>query len=161
MAVVEVEPPRSTALSPPSIFSPCQVRWNNKMLRITYSKSMALYLRRTDRDGWDLPPSTSYPDNRVCASEGRWMEELWGWRKFRGRHFKQPHYHYRLILFLHVSFSFTVYLADPTNLFRPIFYSLWMLRISKIRIVFVSLYHIHARAHIFILIETKTPFKSS
>lgn len=56
---VEVEPPRSTALPPlPTSSSLCQVRWNNKMPRITYSKSMAPYLRRTNRSGWDLPPST-------------------------------------------------------------------------------------------------------
>jgi len=101
----------------------------------------------------------SYPDNRVCALEGGWIEELQRWGKFRGRHFKQPHYHYRLILFLDVSFSFTVYLADATNLSRPIFYSLWMLRISKIRIVFVFLYYIHTRAHAFILIGTKNSLK--
>jgi len=74
-----------------------QVRWNNKMPRITYSKSMAPYLRRTNRSGWDLPPSTSDSDPRVC-SPGRRVDESYGRGNFRGRHFKQPHCRYQLIL---------------------------------------------------------------
>lgn len=88
----------------------CQVRWNNKMPRITYSKSMAPYLRRTNRGGcgWDLSPSTSDP--RVCAS-GKRVDGSYGRGKFRGRHFKQPHCRYQLIPFLNVSFISIVSLA--------------------------------------------------
>lgn len=95
---VEVEPPRSTALPLPFTSSSlCQVRWNNKMPRITYSKSMAPYLRRTNQSGWDLPPSTSDSDPRVCTP-GRRVDKSYGRGKFRGRHFKQPHCRYQLIL---------------------------------------------------------------
>ena len=105
---VEVEPPRSTALPlplPSTSSSLCQVRWNNKMPRITYSKSMAPYLRRTNQSGWDLPPSTSDSDPRVCTP-GRRVDESYGRRTFRGRHFKQPHCRYQLILFSWMSLLF-------------------------------------------------------
>lgn len=71
-------------LSPPSSASysfPCQVRWNNKMPRITYSKSMAPYLRRTNRGGWDLPPSTSDSGGPLGLCVG----EQGGWKLWTGK----------------------------------------------------------------------------
>lgn len=71
---------------------PLEVRWNNKMPQITYSKSMAPYLRRTK--GW-VGSGLLHHHPIPCKPGEKGAEGDRG--RFRGRHFKQPHPHLQLL----------------------------------------------------------------